>query len=167
MKLIFETTPEQKLEVYKIATLMQADPSLSPEFITNVVELALKSEGAFNLMELWRDDSSPEERAEVVADLQELVDEHKDAVPGPVRKPKISFENLEATIKDVKRFKKKLRDIVDQRGGINQLAKLTGIPQPSLSRFFASASMPRRTTLYKIAIALDLEEKDIVTDWAA
>lgn len=62
-------------------------------------------------------------------------------------------------------FKNRLRQAVDAWGGINKLARETSIPQPSLSRFFATASMPRRTTLYKIARALELSERDIATDW--
>ena len=63
-------------------------------------------------------------------------------------------------------FKTKLRDVVDKNGGVSDVARLTGIPQPSLSRMLNSPSMPRRTTLYRIANALGLSEGDIVTDWA-
>lgn len=166
MSMIFKTTALQKLEVYKIAALMGNDPKLSPDFISQAVELALHSQGTFELMSLWRDEKNGHERDEIIADLQESVDDFERAIKGPVKKPKISFENLDETIRGVKAFKRRLRDLIDQRGGINQLAKLTGIPQPSLSRMFSSASMPRKTTLYKIAVALDLDEKDIATEWS-
>ncbi|WP_407890448.1 helix-turn-helix domain-containing protein [Scytonema sp. NUACC26] len=48
-----------------------------------------------------------------------------------------------------------------------KLSEKTGIPEPSLSRFFNSASMPHRTTLYKIANALKLTESQILSKWAA
>lgn len=56
---------------------------------------------------------------------------------------------------------------MDNLEGVNKLASETGIPQPSLSSFLNSANMPRRATLYKIANALGLSEKEIITDWAA
>jgi len=54
---------------------------------------------------------------------------------------------------------------VDKKGGIKKLSTLTGIPQPSLSRFFGSSSMPRRNTLFKIATALNLSGVQIATEW--
>lgn len=77
------------------------------------------------------------------------------------------FDGLESIAKNIEGFKKGLRRLVDRNGGINELVKKTGIPQPSLSRFFSSQSMPRRTTLYKIADALGLSEDQIITDWVA
>ena len=165
MKLVFQTTPKESVEVFNIAASMNQDPELSPAFIKGAVELAVQSQGAFDLMCLWRDERDPEERALIIADLQEAIEDTKDAPSQVIKKPKLNFADFDEVLKDVKSFKKKLRDLVDQRGGISHLAKLTGIPQPSLSRFFSSSSMPRRTTLYKIAEALDLEEKDIVTEY--
>lgn len=52
------------------------------------------------------------------------------------------------------------------RGGISKLAELTGIPQPSLSRFFSSNAMPRRSTLLKIAKALNLEGIKVDIMWS-
>jgi len=55
--------------------------------------------------------------------------------------------------------------LIDQHGGVSEVARKSGIPQPSLSRMLNSGSMSRRSTLYKIANALDLPEKDLVGDW--
>jgi DNA-binding phage protein len=55
---------------------------------------------------------------------------------------------------------------VTKHGGISKLSDLTGIPQPSLSRFFNSSSMPRRTTLLKIAKALKLDAVKTATEWS-
>ena len=41
----------------------------------------------------------------------------------------------------------------------------TGIPQPSLSRFFGAASMPRRTTVFRIMEAIGLNENEFQFDW--
>ncbi|MGE0174188.1 MAG: hypothetical protein AB7T49_15430 [Oligoflexales bacterium] len=75
----------------------------------------------------------------------------------------IRFTDLNKVAVDVQKFKDALRLLVDQKGGLNELSKLTGIPQPSLSRFFGSPSMPRRVTLLKIGRALRLEGVDITS----
>ena len=76
------------------------------------------------------------------------------------------MNDLDAIAKDIRAFKDGLLHIVDQQGGVSHLAELTGIPQPSLSRFFNSNAMPRRTTLLKIAKALELDAVEINTPWA-
>jgi DNA-binding phage protein len=63
-------------------------------------------------------------------------------------------------------YKKHLPDLIDRNGGVSAVAERSGIPQPSLSRMLNSASMPRRSTLYKIANAIDAPESEIVTEWA-
>ena len=75
------------------------------------------------------------------------------------------FDDLEQIAKDIQFFKDNLRIIVEKNGGIKNLSKLTGIPQPSLSRFFNSNAMPRRVTLLKIARALNLSQVQIATEW--
>lgn len=50
--------------------------------------------------------------------------------------------------------KQRLCDLIDKHGGVSDVARKTGIPQPSLSRMLNSGSMPRKSTLYKIANAL-------------
>jgi DNA-binding phage protein len=75
-------------------------------------------------------------------------------------------KDLDRIASDVRKFKDSLRLLVDERRGIGKLATLTAIPQPSLSRFFASASMPRRTTLHKIARVLGLNQIQIATEWS-
>ena len=52
-----------------------------------------------------------------------------------------------------------------EQGGISKLADLTGIPQPSLSRFFNSNAMPRRDTVLKIAKALNIDQIKIDAFW--
>jgi len=66
---------------------------------------------------------------------------------------------------EIKAFKDALRVRVDKWGGVAKLARATGIPQPSLSRFFRSVSIPRQTTIFKIMAAMDLSEKDITMPW--
>ncbi len=162
----FTTKPEQKVEIYRIATEMST-AGLSAEFVSKVVDMASEYEGTFNLMELWSEEKSKKEREEIISDLQEEIDSHSETKKGPVRRPKISFDELEDIASQIMKFKKELREKVDRWGGVSKLADATGIPQPSLSRFFNSAAMPRRITLYKIANAMKLPEKEIKFPWAA
>jgi hypothetical protein len=163
---LFKTTPEQQIKVYEIATAMK-NAGLAAAFITDCVKHALEYEGTHDLMILWAETPSLEEKNEIVADLQDEIDMYLERPKRPTKKPYVPFDDLEAIAKDISGYKKKLRRLVDRHGGISKLAEKTGIPQPSLSRFFSSQSMPRRTTLYKIADALGLSENEIITDWVA
>lgn len=163
--IIYTTTPEQRVEVFQIAADM-SKKGLSANFISGAVALASEYEGAYDLMKLWAEDStSDDERSEICADLEDLIDEHLEQLNKVTQKPRVDFDELAAIGKSVYDFKTKLRQRVDQKGGITALAASTGMCQSSLSRFFNSASMPRRTTLYRIARSLDIPESEIVTDW--
>lgn len=78
----------------------------------------------------------------------------------------IKFNDLEAIAKDIRGFKDSLYQEVVKRGGVSKLSELTGIPQPFLSRFFNSNSMPRRSTVLAIAKALDLDGLAIDVKWS-
>jgi len=149
-------------DVLEIGTAM-TKAGLPDVFVADAVRTAMEFEGVLDLLVLWRDEGEETEREEIIADIQELVDdcqqtEKKEAVY-------IRFDDLESVAKDVRKFKDGLLLAVDQRGGLTHLSRLTGMPQPSLSRFFNSSSMPRRGTLLKIAKALDLSAVEVATDW--
>mgnify|MGYP006428336555 CR=1 FL=1 len=163
---LFKTTPEQKINLYKIAAQMESE-GLPSRFIVDAVEVASYYEGVYGLFELWAEEDDSESREEIISNIQEQIDDYHEQPKKPTKKPYIKYSDLDLIAKDVFSFKAHLKTIVDRWGGINKLSKVTRIPQPSLSRFFSSASMPRRTTLYKIAEALNLSEKEIITDWAA
>jgi DNA-binding phage protein len=99
-----------------------------------------------------------------VADIQKMIQdcEQQDQKEAPY----IRFNDLEAVGKNIRAFKDSLLHTVTENGGIKHLSELTHIPQPSLSRFFNSASMPHRSTLLKIAKALKLDAVKIATEWA-
>ncbi len=162
----YTTNAAQKVQVYQIASAMKM-AGLSDAFVADAVSLATEYEGAYDLMVLWSEDSNEESRGEIVADLQEEIDEHLESPSRPTQKPYINFDDLDAIASDVVAFKKHLRTIVDMDGGISELSRKSGMPQPSLSRFFNSASMPRRTTLYRIALALGIDQGGVATKWAA
>ncbi len=157
-------TGENDLHVLDILNEMRR-VGVESTFICQLMEYCQRYEGLQDLMEMWYEEDSNEERGEVLADLQESLDEIVSAPNKPEERPYFQYEDLKTIQEDVQLFKSKLREEVDRQGGISELARKTGIPQPSLSRFFSSSSMPRRTTLYKIAKALNLPESAIGFKW--
>jgi DNA-binding phage protein len=137
---------------------------LSGEFVSSAVRVAFEFEGVYDLMKLWADETDEKEKNEIVADIQDMIDEcsQKEKIEGTY----IRFDDLGQIAKNIRSFKDQLRLIVERNGGIKALATLTGIPQPSLSRFFSSSTMPRRVTLLKIARALKLSQVQIATEWS-
>lgn len=160
----FETTPEQRLKLYEIATKMRAE-NLGTKFIAAAVKMSEEYQGTYELMELWSQTEEQNEKDEIIADIQDELDDWKDSPGEIVEKPKVLFDDLDTIINDVKDFKRKLRQHVDKFGGISAVSKSTGIPQPSLSKFFNSASRPRRSYVYKIANCIGLTDSDIAFDW--
>lgn len=139
------------------------EAGLPSAFVINAVKAAMKYKGILNLMLMWQEESSSDERNEIVADIQEGLDDlgQTQKVVGTY----VRFDDLDSIAENIMAFKNSLRLTVEDKGGIQHLADLTGIPQPSLSRFFNSASMPRRATLLKIANALQLSQVEIATEW--
>ncbi|MCK5690839.1 helix-turn-helix transcriptional regulator [Myxococcota bacterium] len=155
-------SPEHQVELFEIGTRMH-QAGLADEFVAHAVRVAIEFEGVHDLMVLWRDEEEGEERKEIIADIQEMIDDC--AQTDKKEDAYIRFDDLEAIAQDIRKFKNELMMIVNEHGTITQLSEQTGIPQPSLSRFFNSNSMPRRTTLLKIAKALELDAVQIATQW--
>lgn len=156
------TSPDQTVRVARYGVQM-ADAGLPGEFVSRVIRLAMEDQGVFEIMELWVEAESEAERGPVVADLQDVLDEVEE--PGPRVKPRIGFDKLDDVADAVVAHKRRLRDLVDRHGGVTAVARKMGVPQPSLSRMLGSASMPRRTTLYRLARALGVDESEVVTEW--
>lgn len=159
----FKTTAEQRMELAQIVVEMQK-AKLNTTFIDSASELARVDQGVFELMALW-DQAKAADRAEILADIQDSIDDYADAPQAPQKKPDIRYEQLEDVASRVMAEKAKLRALIDKHGGVTAVATKTGIPQPSLSRMLNSVSIPRRTTLHKIATALKLSETDIAMEW--
>lgn len=161
----FKTTDEQVIHIATIVVEMKA-AGLDSAFIVAASELARTDQGVYDLMALWLGAKGDDaERDEIVADLQDSIDDYQDAPSSPLKKPYIRYEQLDDVGDRIMEEKARLRDLIDQHGGVTAVAKKAGIPQPSLSRMLNSASIPRRTTLYKIANALDLSETEIAMEW--
>lgn len=143
------------IDLFKIAIEMK-EIGLPEHFIIDAVRKALDYEGISDLMMLWKNETAKKERAEIIADIQDMLDDCNQN--GKMEEVFIKFNDLENIAKNIRSFKDSLLQIVNEHGGICYLAELTGIPQPSLSRFFNSNAMPHRSTLLKIGKALKLEE---------
>jgi len=153
---------EERVRLSRIIAAM-SDAGLPNEFLARLDEHARASRPVFRMAELWLAESDGPDREETIAHLSEMLDELTDEA---TQKPKVSFETLaERVLPSVLAHKKKLRELIDRHGGVSEVARRAGIPQPSLSRLLNDASRPRRATLYKIARALDVEESEIVGEW--
>jgi DNA-binding phage protein len=159
----FKTTSGQVVKLASIVVEMKR-AGLDDNFIAAAFELAHTDQGVFDLMDLWQGATDGSNRDDVVADIQESIDDYRDAPPSPLKKPYVNFDKLDDVAREVMAKKAKLRDLIDRHGGVSAVAQKSGIPQPSLSRMLNSPSMPRRSTLYRIANALDLPEHEIVTE---
>lgn len=156
-------SPHVKVEIIEIGHEMNQS-GLPAEFIGLAVSTAFEFEGVYDLLKIWFEETDPVERDEIVADIQELFEDCQQL--NKIEGVSIRFDDLSAIAKNIREFKDHLRLIVDQNGGIKNLSTLTGIPQPSLSRFFNSVTLPRRSTLHKIARALHLSQIQIATEWS-
>jgi DNA-binding phage protein len=157
------THSDLEIELYDIAIQMKKS-GLSSDFITAAVKVASEFEGVYDLMKMWEEENEPKEREEIIADIQDMIDDC--TLSGKTEVPYIRFDDLDAIAKNVRAFKDSLRLIIENNGGLNKLSELTGIPQPSLSRFFSTVSMPKRVTLLKIAKALNLSAVEVATEWS-
>ena len=156
-------TSHKDVELIEIGHQMNK-MGLPEGFVSAAVRVAFEYEGVYDLMKMWIEETDEDEKSEIVADIQDMIDEclQKEKVEGTY----VRFDDLEQIAKHIRIFKDNLRIIVEKNGGIKKLTVLTGIPQPSLSRFFNSNTMPRRVTLLKIARALNLSQIEIATEWA-
>ncbi len=157
--------PDNNLHVLDILNEMRR-VGLESTFICLLMENCQRYEGIRDLMEIWLETTDIKERAKIIVDLQECLDDILDAPQKPEEKPFLHFDDLAKAKTEIIEYKKQLREEVDRQGGISELSRKTGLPQPSLSRFFSSSSMPRRTTLYKIAKALNLPESAVGFKWS-
>ncbi len=159
---IFHLTPEQDVSLFSISHTMQK-VGLPSEFISAAIRTALHYEGVADLIFLWNSESDINECNEIIADIQELIDDCNQPEKEEYRY--IKLNDLEQVRHHIREFKDGLLKIVNDKGGISELSKITHIPQPSLSRFFNSNAMPRRRTLLKIADVLNLDAVRINMPW--
>ena len=61
---------------------------------------------------------------------------------------------------EIMEFKNGLRSKVGYRGGLAELSRRTGMKESSLSRFFSTPAMPKKSTLERIGVALGFAKDD-------
>jgi hypothetical protein len=64
----------EKKELYEIGCQMEKD-GLSKPFIAAAIMTAREFEGVYDLMQLWQEYTEPEIRADIVADIQDMIDD--------------------------------------------------------------------------------------------
>lgn len=138
---------------------------LSNIFITAVMEQSHHDEGVRDLLEMWFVETDPQERDTLLADLQECLDDLLDAPENPQQRPSLHPESFDAIAHHISEFKTGLLAEVSRQGGLSSLAAKIGVPRPYLDRFFTSTAMPRRSTLAKIAQALQLPDSSLSCLW--
>jgi DNA-binding phage protein len=156
----FHLSPQQDVSLFSISCNMQK-AGLPLEFISAAIRTALDYEGVADLIFLWDAETESTERDEIIADIQELIE---DCSQHEKEEYTIQLNDLERIKNHIRAFKDELLKAVNLSGGVVALSKITHIPQPSLSRFFNSNAMPRRRTLLKIAEALNLDAVQIIRD---
>lgn len=67
-------TPDLKVELMEIGALMHKK-GLPSSFIAAAVETAFEFEGVYDLMKMWADEKDKTEQDEIVADIQDLIDD--------------------------------------------------------------------------------------------
>src|SRR5688500_6025155 len=98
-------------------------------FIVNTLCAALEFEGIADVMKLWRDEKVPEEKNEIIADIQDMLDACSQK--GRTEEFYVKFNDLDTIANNIRLFKDSLLSIVKKNGGVKRLAELTEIPQPS------------------------------------
>lgn len=153
-----ELTADSKVELIEIGYYMN-QLGLPKDFIGSAIHTAFEMAAVCDLVKMWFKEADQGVRNRLVENIQSLL-QQKQQPSNTIR-----FDDLERIAQNIRLFKDNLRLKVDQSGGIKRLAELTGIPQPSLSRFFSTTTMPRRATLLKISRALNMSHVEIVTGW--
>jgi hypothetical protein len=154
----------EKPNVEKIAEQMYSE-ELPERFVKRVAELGQNNLGMAELMVLWSESDDSTYQDALIADMQDLIGEAETIQQGR-EEPHVRFDDLDWIADNIMTFKDSLRLELDKRNiSLTELSERTGIPVPSLSRFFDTASMPRRKTLLKIADAANLSQVEIATEW--
>jgi hypothetical protein len=119
----FTTTPEQKIRLYHIASLLN-NVGISTKFITDAVKMSEEYEGLYDLLVLWEEEQDEETRGEILADIQEEIDQAKELPREPEHKPYVIFDDLEEIAHDVFTFKNALRREIDRWDRYNGLLQI-------------------------------------------
>jgi len=157
----YDLTAHEQVNLFEIAHQMNK-ARLPEAFIVSAINAAAKFEGIADLVNMWATETNTNEQNEIIADIQDLIE---DSTKHDKQAFNIKLNDLETISQHTREFKDSLLKAVVEYGGIKRLSEVTGIPQPSLSRFFNSGSIPQRSTLLKISSALELDTVKIESQW--
>jgi len=152
-------------DIYEMSEKWRQQTNLDKEFLLGVLELAKERTPFYKMLDLWSQ-SSLEERAEIIADLEEMFEDYKNRPSSPVELPYVPMEKLSSIAREIVAYKSFLKAKVKEHGGVTEIARKCGIAQPSLSRFLNSGTLPRKSTLEKLAKALKLTQKEMSFEWS-
>jgi DNA-binding phage protein len=130
-------------------------------FVLRVLDLARESDGVADLIHLWAEAPDADERREVEADLQGMIEDRE-----PAGEPLavVSVDSGDQLLDERRRRKDHLRRLVEEHGGVSEVARRAEMPQPSLSRLLNSMSEPRPATMKRLAEAMRLSVSALSTD---
>ncbi len=151
-------------DIYEVAPDWLNQKGYDNDFLVTVLELSRTQTPFYKMLQLWSESAS-HEREEIMADLEEMVEEFQNRPTTPVELPYVSMDKLSSIANKVVEYKKFLKERVAKHGGVSAVTKKCKMSQPSLSRFLNSASLPRKTTLEKLAKALELTQKEMTFEW--
>jgi hypothetical protein len=95
----------EKVKLFAIAVKMKK-AELADSFIVDAVRTALEFEGVADLMNLWVDEEDKKIRDEIVADIQEMIDEC--TLKEKVEEIYVKFNDLDAIAKNIRAFKDRI-----------------------------------------------------------
>ena len=137
----------------KVIGIDMVNAKLPLMFVLRVIELANESEGVEDLLHLWAEASNADERGEVEADLYEAIEDRE------LAEATLKLGSVEAVSRlfaERQALKKHLRRVVEASGGVSEVARWAGMPQPALSRILNSMSELRPATMHRLAKAMNV-----------
>ena len=143
--------------VFATAQRME-ERGLPRAFIVDVLRESLSSDGMYDLLLLWDEAPTEKDRQAVVADLADLLLDREPPLEQPVIR---NASDVERHMAAVGQWKHRLRQVIDRNGGVSQVARRAQMAQPSLSRLLRSTSIPRASTIKRLARALGLHTTEI------
>ncbi|MEJ0062951.1 MAG: hypothetical protein WDO70_07065 [Alphaproteobacteria bacterium] len=90
--ILFQTTPEQRVQIPPIALELRRSGQAA-SFVESVMEVAGGDQGVFDMLSLWKQAKTEQDRGAALADLKDMVLNYGHEVPGmPAPKvPKTTF----------------------------------------------------------------------------
>jgi len=137
--------------------------ALPHEFISSAIDFASQYEGIADLIILWHEEKSYDERKEIIADIQELLDDC--SIDNKQEFNSSLINNIIQLETQLHLLKEKLEGLIQNQGGISELSRKTSIPSEYLNRLLTTNCIPRRPSLLKIARALQIEEDSVDLFW--